>query len=266
MNSPDRDSFLIAAPAGSHFAQFYTDARTLLDSVRLFVETGLRRGDGVVVIASADHTQRLLQCLAAAETDPEPLRRSGQLSLLEAEAVLDRFMRGGMPDWAAFRRVVGSAIESVGRAEAGTTRAYGEMVDVLWRQGKPEAAIRLEEYWNDLARLYPFSLFCGYRMDSCGESCYSTPLHEIGRTHSEIIATDEDEEFRNALDAACRDIFGIPLSQTLSLSGHEANPGEGRLPQGQRVMAWLMRNMPNTSAQVLELTRRYLRQQPQGSV
>jgi hypothetical protein len=32
-------------------------------------------------------------------------------------------------------------------------------VNVLWHEGKQEAAIRLEEYWNELTHLYPFSQF-----------------------------------------------------------------------------------------------------------
>ncbi|HXC61195.1 MAG TPA: hypothetical protein VNV63_00850, partial [Nitrospiria bacterium] len=120
-----------------------------------------------------------------------------------------------------------------------------------------EAAIRLEEYWNELARLYPFSLFCGYMLDSHMKESYAGPLHEIGRTHSDVISTTDDELFRKALDAASKDIFGIPLPEMISLSGQEENPGEHRLPIGQRAMLWIMRHMPSSSGEVLELTRRY---------
>ena len=36
------------------------------------------------------------------------------------------------------------------------------MVDLLWKQGKTEAAIRLEVLWNNLADSHVFSLLCGY--------------------------------------------------------------------------------------------------------
>lgn len=45
-------------------------------------------------------------------------------------------------------------------------RAYAEMVDVLWKQGKTEAAVRLEVLWNELASTHVFSLLCGYAIGS----------------------------------------------------------------------------------------------------
>jgi hypothetical protein len=36
------------------------------------------------------------------------------------------------------------------------------MVDLLWRGGQAEAAIRLEVLWNELASTRTFSLLCGY--------------------------------------------------------------------------------------------------------
>lgn len=257
MASSDISALLIQAPVNRHFAQLHRDTRSLTDAVGLFAETGLRRGNGVVTIATPAHTELLLERLTQSGLDPEEFRRSGQLEILDAEAVLGRFMRGGMPDWTAFRHTVGTVLESVQALGRDITRAYGEMVNILWQDGHADAAIRLEEYWNELARLYPFSLFCSYMLDSHEEGCYAGPLHEIGRTHSDIIATDDDDRFRVALDEASKDVFGLPLSKMLSLSGHEDHPGEHRLPGGQRTMLWIMRNMPSSSATILERARRY---------
>jgi hypothetical protein len=129
------------------------------------------------------------------------------------------------------------------------------MVNLLWQEGKQQAAIRLEEYWNELARLYPFSLFCSYMLDVHRDHTYNGPIEEIGRTHSDMIGTAEDERFRVALDAASRDVFGVPLSQMVGFSRN--NEGERRFPSGQRTMLWVKRNLPSASAAVLERARRY---------
>ncbi|MGH8605920.1 MAG: hypothetical protein ACREX9_00365 [Gammaproteobacteria bacterium] len=50
-----------------------------------------------------------------------------------------------------------------GRANC-TVRIYGQMVDILWKDGQQEAAIRLEMLWNQLANAKAFSLMCGYAM------------------------------------------------------------------------------------------------------
>jgi hypothetical protein len=38
------------------------------------------------------------------------------------------------------------------------------MVDVLWKKGRAEAAIKLEILWNELAQTHTFQLLCGYSM------------------------------------------------------------------------------------------------------
>jgi hypothetical protein len=43
----------------------------------------------------------------------------------------------------------------------------------------------------------------------------------------------------------------------LSLSGKEDHSGEHRLPSGRRAMLWIMRHMPNSRAEILDLARRH---------
>jgi MEDS: MEthanogen/methylotroph, DcmR Sensory domain len=249
-------ALLIEAPVNRHFAQLHRDAHGLTDAVTLFLETGLRRGNSVVVIAVPNHVDRFLARMRENELDPGLYQKAGQLEIHDAEECLSRFMRHGMPDWETFRQTIGGVLERVRVFGRGTTRAYGEMVNLLWQEGKPEAAIRLEEYWNELARLYPFSLFCSYMLDVHHDRAYHGPLEEIGRTHSDIIGTVEDERFRVALDAASRDVFGVPLSQMVGFSRHN-HEGELRFPSGQRTMLWVKRNLPSAAAAVLERARRY---------
>lgn len=256
MSSSVVSTLLIEAPVNRHFAQLHRDPQALTDAVTVYLHTGLRRGNGVVVIASRDHTDRFITRLREDGLDPCVYIKSGQLELHNTEWTLRKFMRNDMPDWDDFRRAVGAIFERIRAFGRGTTRAYAELVDVLWQEGKPEAAIRLEEYWNELARLYPFALFCSYMLDVHQEHAYAGPLEEIGRTHSDVLGNAEDERFREALDAASRDVFGVPLSQMVGFS-RRRNSGEQRFPSGQRTMLWVKRNLPAASAAVLERARRY---------
>jgi hypothetical protein len=250
------NALLIEAPVNRHFAQLHRDPQALTDAVVLYLETGLRRGNGVVVIASRHHTELFLKQLREDGLDPGRFLKSGQLELHDAELALRKFMRNDLPDWQDFRHALGAIFERVRAFGRGTTRAYVEMVNLLWQEGKQDAAIRLEEYWNELARLYPFSLFCGYLLDVHRDQAYSGPLEEIGRTHSDIIGTADDERFRVALDAASRDVFGVPLSQMVGFS-RQRDSGEQRFPSGQRTMLWVKRNLPSASGAVLERARHY---------
>jgi hypothetical protein len=159
MASPLVSAQLIDAPVNRHFAQLHRDPQALTDAVTLYLQTGLRRGNPVVVIASRGHSDLFLARLRKDGLDPAAFLKSGQLELHDAELTLRKFMRNDMPDWGDFRRAMGAIFERVRAFGRGTTQAYGETVNVLWHEGKQEAAIRLEEYWNELTRLYPFSQF-----------------------------------------------------------------------------------------------------------
>jgi hypothetical protein len=249
----DLNTLLIDAPVNRHFAQFHRDSQEAAKSVGLFVETGLRRKNGVLAVLGATHKDMLLERLRQSGS----FRRSGQLQILDAESTLKVIMRGEMPDWETFRAVAGKAIDSVQAFGRTTVRVYGELVSMLWREGNANAAIRLEEFWNELARIYPFSLFCSYMVDYYAPACYHGSLSEIGRTHSDVIATAEDERFRTALATATRDVFGVPLSEVAIEGFTEQHPGEAQLPAGQRAMLWITRNRGASSATILEHAHHY---------
>ena len=62
--------------------------------------------------------------------------------------------------------------------------AFGEMVALLWADGKGEAAIRLEQLWNDLAQKHSFYLHCAYPMSGFARSQDGDPIQQICAEHS----------------------------------------------------------------------------------
>ena len=65
--------------------------------------------------------------------------------MLDAEDALATFMIEDYPDPVCFKRAIGDVItQALGGRTRTTLRAYGEMVDVLWKRGKEDAAIKLE--------------------------------------------------------------------------------------------------------------------------
>ena len=74
MTSPASSSFLTEAPAGRHCAQFHRDPNTLTESAYAFLEAGVRRGQSVLVIASRDHADELLNREISLDgSDPSPI-------------------------------------------------------------------------------------------------------------------------------------------------------------------------------------------------
>ncbi len=255
MTSPASSSFLTEAPTGRHCAQFHRDPNTLTESAYAFLEAGVRRGQSVLVIAGRDHADELLNRLAANKFHPGALTHSGQLSILDVAQVMQQCIAGGMPEWGRFRNALMPMLSRIQPGGRGT-RIYSELASALWQGGNPEGAIRLEELWNALAVTMRFSLYCGYTMDTLSEESYAGPLEELGRTHSDILSTPEDEQFGVALDRASKEIFGISLTQMAGVSKQE---GARRFPSGQRTMLWVKRNLPMSTAQIVERARHYFR-------
>ena len=59
-------------------------------------------------------------------------------------------------------------------------------MDVLWREGNTAAALRVEQYWNDLSQSQAFSLLCGYAMDNFREAADASGLELVCHSHTEV--------------------------------------------------------------------------------
>jgi MEDS: MEthanogen/methylotroph, DcmR Sensory domain len=140
------------------------------------------------------------------------------------------------------------------RLDYPTVRAYGEMVDVLWQRGERDAAMRLEEFWNDLAKLQTFSLLCAYYIDNLDGAAYAGPLECVCKVHTHLIPAHDYSLFNAAVIEATKEVLEQPLAEML-LSLSEQHRPQTAMPQGQATLLWLQRNMPRTAAKVLAEVR-----------
>jgi PAS domain S-box-containing protein len=179
------------AHAHDHAVQFYEDDTFLATAVCEFLVGGLKSGQPAVVIATPAHRKSFVSRLRAQGIDVAAARRSGQLTLLDARQTLNRFMNGPTPDGRRFRAVIGAVIEkSLGGREGASVCAYGEMVDLLWKEGNAEGAIRLEDLWNTLAKSYDFSLLCAYNMGNFARAADAEQFGIICAQHTHVVPTE----------------------------------------------------------------------------
>jgi hypothetical protein len=176
-----------ALPLPEHLVQFYEDDELHSVAVAKFLGGGIPAGDSLVVIATGAHWQDFRRRLESLGFDVAGVCASGQLTFLDAHETLSRFMRNGEPERELFELEVGGVVARLAAALSGPARlrAYGEMVDVLWREGQRKAAIRLEELWNELQERHSFTLLCAYSM----AGFYKEPsaLHSVCSQHTHII-------------------------------------------------------------------------------
>ena len=238
------------AAAGDHYVQIYNDDDFLCEAVARYASAGLRNGDAVFLVATPGHRAAFLARLGA---EGAAAIRNGQLDLADAESTLARISTRAMPDWRSFLAFFGDLIAKARLQYAGV-RAYGEVVDVLWRRGERDAAIRLEGFWCDLARMQAFSLLCAYCMDNLDPAAYRGALDCICKGHSHLIPARDYKRFDEAVVGASEAVLDPPLAQML-LSLAERHRTKTGMPQGQATLLWLHRNMPRTAEKVLAQVR-----------
>lgn len=168
-----------------HLVHFYEGADDLASRVRSHLAHTLDRDGGVLIVATAAHTKLFLEAISEDGIDIDSAAAAGRLVTLDAAAMLASFMRDGRPDRDAFEESVGAQVREL-VSRCGQLYAYGEMVAVLWSEGRVTAALELEALWNDLQREVPFDLFCSYPSHVIADAAISYGPAEICSLHGVV--------------------------------------------------------------------------------
>jgi hypothetical protein len=180
-----------------HLVQIYKDDEVFLDSLEGFVAGGITKGDGVIVIAIPAHLAALEHRLLTRGIDPLSVVEAGQFLALDAKETLAKFMvenrfgdgKTAWPDEDRFRTLVTELVTRCGTRPDGTrrrVRAFGEMVALLWAEGKTSATIRLETLWHEFCQQSALCLFCAYPR-AYFTNDPETSIQEICAAHSRIL-------------------------------------------------------------------------------
>ena len=169
-----------------HAVRFYQDRDSLARLVTEFIGEGFVATLPAIVIATPEHRDAILTQLEARSFDVHRLQATDDLILLDADTILSQVMLNGIPNAKLFQQTMIPVLERAckGRHDC-VVRAYGEMVDVLWKRGHTVAATRLETLWNQLAQTHSFSLLCGYSM---GNFYKDAAQEEICSHHSHVLS------------------------------------------------------------------------------
>jgi hypothetical protein len=182
---------LTQAEPGDHLVQLYgEDDQLLAKNVSRYLAEGIRRLDGLVVITTPAHTQAIARHLAEEGASATfEAERQGRLVFLDARTTLDRLLMAGHPDEGLFESVVGQTMrEARARSGSGRVRAFGEMVGLLWSEGRYAEAEVLEGLWNALLAGSDYSLYCAYGIDLFDKDVHKAALNSIVGAHTHLFA------------------------------------------------------------------------------
>jgi hypothetical protein len=252
------EKLLEHAHSHGHFVQLYsTDESSLAKNVALYLYEGLKRGDGVLVIATPEHRDMFCRRLEVLGFDTQLCVREQQLVFCDAHETLSQFMKRGQPDWRLFEAAIKAAIRRVRpRPECGL-RAYGEMVGMLWNVRQFAAALRLEQLWNKLLTQSAFSLYCAYSIDIFGKETHTDALDALLRTHTHLIPTERRGGLEKALNLAMDEVFGPKAGDYRLLIRTDHGSSMAVMPDAEAAVLWLRKNVSGQADDVIARAQRH---------
>ena len=253
----DWDRLLADAGPRDHVVQLYQDQDFLNRAVCRFAAAALANGEGVILVPTVEHWNAFRPRLVAEGIDVEAAQKSGQLTIVDADETLPRFMRDGMPDSPVF---LGLAADVVARARGGDrfpkVRWWGEMVNLLWERGDVAASMNLEDLFDQLAHKHDIAIFCSFQMDNFNGEIHTRMLPRLGENHSHLIPVEDYARLERAVADALRDTVGPDEARVLESELLSRYPATYSMPRAQALLLALRQVLPTVSDSVLDRSRK----------
>lgn len=174
---------------GCHEVQFYSENGILLNSATRFIEAAIRRGHPVVVSASTAFRGDLRHALGIRHLDIDSLAERGRYVSLDAAETVSTFMVNDIPDPIRFAQFLGGIVAlAANRAKGDHPRVaiYQECASLLWARGNVEAAMRVEQFSNELASKHNVDILCSYPVSHIHGEEDDHLVHRICAEHSAV--------------------------------------------------------------------------------
>lgn len=244
---------LLANPGpNGHIVQLYQDKQFYGEAISHFAAEGLIRGESIILVATHSNWLNISTHLRNKGFNLYELFNRGQLTLLDADNTLPKFMANGMPDGRIFKPL---ARETIQRARADgkypTVRWWGEMVNVLYVEGNEKASNKLEEYFDEVAHEESIAIFCSFLMDKYDPKIYDEALSNVCRTHSHLIPTQDYSAHREAVNKAITEVLG-PIKGPLLESIVSWKGVSSGIPSSQAMLLWVKEARPDYFCDVLQ--------------
>jgi hypothetical protein len=253
----DWDRLLAEAAPCDHVVQLYQNQDFLNRAVCRFAGAALANGEGIILVPTVEHWKAFRPRMVAEGVDVEAAQKRGQLTIVDADELLPRFMRNSMPDSPVF---LGLAANVVARARGGgrysKVRWWGEMVNVLWERGDVAASMNLEDLFDQLAQSQDIAIFCSFLMDNFNGDIQTRILPRLGENHSHLIPVEDYARLERAVADALRDTVGPDEARVLE--GHLLSryPAAFNMPRAQALLLALRQVLPSVSDSVLKRSRK----------
>ena len=237
-----------------HVVQLYHgNQQPVIESVAAFLRDGYAEGENLIIIADDELRRGITRQLGLRGVDTLQAIRDQRLALFDSDDTLCWFMIDRQPDWGRFDSSVGAALRSMRKqSETKKIRAFGNMVDRLWKSQQFSAAIRLEQFWNRAMAQVPSKLFCAYEIDVFSHN-FETAADGILCTHSHL----QSAGLEDAIEQALREVLTKDVQQVREAAGRDSNPAWAMMPAGEKMVLWIRKNLADSAESILSRARQY---------
>lgn len=272
MTTPDPVLRLVPDPnvrRGEHLVHFFEEELALAEAASAFLAGSLGQGGAAVMVATPEHRASIGERLERRGCDLARLRAEGRLVELDAAETLARFMADGMPDPGRFQAVIGSVLDSVTPDVVAGTCVYGEMVALLWRDGRHDAALRLEKLWNDLMRRREFALFCSYPA-SAFDGADNRKLLEVCAAHGYVIPSESHAGLPSAEERLRLVMQLQQTTRSLEVESQRRREAEDAARRLEKELADILEHAPgaiidlDADGRIVQVSREHLEQLGRG--
>ena len=247
---------LASAGPRDHIVQLYQDQQFLNRAVCRFAAGAIANGEGLILVPTAAHWEAFRPRLEAEGVDVKAAQSRGQLTVVDADELLPKFMRDAMPEAPVF---LGLAADVIAKARGGgrypKVRWWGEMVNILWEQGNPAASMNLEDQFDLLAHQHEIAIFCSFVMDNFNSEVHSRMLPRLGQNHSHLIPVEDYVRLERAVTDALRDTVGANDARVLEEQLLTRYSLEFKMPRSQALLLALRESLPAVADSVLTRSR-----------
>jgi len=246
----------------AHAVEIYSRVEDLGDTVADFLAAGFEQGEPALVLARRESFELFATQLAGRGWDVALQQEEGLFVFADTATIRPAVFATNRPFADAFEQAIGGLIDrAAAHASGRSVRVFGELVDVLYRDSEPEAAIAVEDAWNRLARARRFSLLCGYELDVFDPELQAGMLGEICRVHSHVLPAHDADGLARAVRLALEEELGrAKAADVYYVVGNRFR--DERLPIAQRVLMWVAANRPDAASRILGNARAHYRAQP----
>jgi hypothetical protein len=173
--------------SAGHLVGFFSNDAERARVVADFVREGIASDETCIVVLTPEHRDQLRAELHRHGVDAAALTARYQYIELDARTLLAQFMEGSRCDRPKFHHLLDTLMRQA-QSRGQPVRAHGEMVNLLVSDGMADAAMELEELWNEFSREHRFTLLCAYSMSTLEATCYGDRIGErIRALHSDVV-------------------------------------------------------------------------------